>query len=628
MVKLSFNRCLKLILSFSVFLFYACEYDNNEMNYHELTPPEKNASVVFNLADIPEGNPIYIYAPTYLTYKLNITSGTIVYKEFYLNNQLMDVSNGYIFLHPYNVPENINSTLKLKVKLTSGTGSLAEILGGEKSEFEFNYSVKYVNPDIKLDIKQRVNHNKHLELYWDKPNIEGLEIESYKIYHYNSFDEILVAEITNPDETSYIDNSYVYGSKTFRIVVKYKSNKIEDKEAFYTVKYNEFTSSMFTTSSAEPFKLKIKWNNPNNIACKYVLKWRDEVINIKEGTSEVSILRPTFPMSDTQYYELYILPLHADFNNYEKYPKIINYFQEKFFGEKYEENARHIQFNADVKNNYILAMRPDQNHFGFRAYNKESLIIQNNADISFGYNIYTEEFTTSPTTGRVAIHCRINDRSTDPKIYVYSDYTLNTLLGTFSTDDFPVFFLTDDDKIIINNNDRKLNRIYDIKTNKLLNNQRESTGTDFRPAISPDGKYIFNYLRIDNTWYKLYSYENGDFNLIKHQTNSRVNNIVFNPKRQNHVVMQTIDNKFSIYEIPSLNKIATFDGEFICFDSFTGNILYLDKDFNSNSQLNILNDTYDKVIFKITTNLNFYYYYARLINNHLVVRDYYINITK
>lgn len=610
-------------------MLYACEYDSNGMNYHEVIPPEKDVSVTYNLADVPEGNTIYIYSPTSLVYTLNTSSGAIISKEFYINNQQINDEQGKIFLSPDNIPENTTNTLKLKVKLTSGTGSLAEILGGEKSEFEFSYPLKYVNPDVKLNIMQRVSNDNHLELYWEKPEIEGTEIENYKIYNYDNFDEIFIKEITDQNETSYLDKDYVYGSKTFRIVTTYKSKEIAPKEDFYTVKYEDFTSDKFTTSSSESFKLKIKWNNPNTFASKYVLKWENELIYINENVNETSIIRPTFPMPGEQYYELYILPIDADFNEYTKYSKVINYFRESFVGEELGLDLSHIWYAADVKNNFILTMRPNYNPFGFRAHDINDLNTSLNFDMADLSPFYTSEFTTSPTTGRVAIHWRNRDSYGNAKINVYSDYTLKTLLGSFPADDFPVFFLTDDDKIIINNNDRQRNRIYNIKTGALLNNQTETTGTEFRPAISPDGKYVFNYLRISNTWYKLYSYDNGNFNLIKYQINSGVKEIVFNPKNQNHVLMQSsTNNSFSIFEVPSLIKIATIEGEFVRFDPFTGNILYLDKNFENNYQLNILNSSYDKTIFKITTNLNYYYYYSNLMNNNLIVRDYYINITK
>ena len=321
-----FNPLLKISFLFSVLLFCACEYDSDNMNYHELPRPENNLSVTYNLADVPEGGMIYIYSPTRLTYTLNISSGTILRKEFYLNNQRITDVNGEIFLSPDILYNNTANVLSLKIEVGSGTGSLAEILGGEKSEFEFDYLVKYVNPDIRLDIKQRVSRENHLELYWEKPQIEGVEIENYRIYYYDNFEELLVKEITDPDVTSYVDKDYVYGAKTYRIVVTYNSNEITPKEDFYTVKYSEFSEGMFTYNSSEQFKLKIKWKNPNAFVCKYVLCWKGEEIYMNEGVSEASVPRPTYPMTGAQYYELYILPVDGNFSDYTKYPKVISYF--------------------------------------------------------------------------------------------------------------------------------------------------------------------------------------------------------------------------------------------------------------------------------------------------------------
>ncbi|MCD7972020.1 MAG: hypothetical protein LUG18_05035 [Candidatus Azobacteroides sp.] len=619
---------LKITFSLSLLLLYACEYQNDEMNYHTLIPPEEEINITYNLADIPEGETIYIYAPTSLSYMLNTSAGEIISTEFYLNNQPINHSESKIFLTPDDIPKNTTSKLKLNITLTSGTGSLAEILGGEKKNFEFYYPIKYVSPDIKLNIKQRISNDKHLELYWEKPQLEGTDVASYSIFYYDNGEEIFVEEISDPDITSYTDRNYVYGSKTFKIVTTYQSEQITPKEDFYTVKYNEFTSNMFSTGSSESFKLRIKWNNPNDILCKYVLKWKDEVVYIPVNESEGLVSRPVFPMSDTQYYEIYILPVDAPFEDYATYSGIINYFEESFFGETYEPYAGNIWFAADIKHDYILAMRPSRDSFGFRAYDKDNLNVIQNTGFGNIYPFYTSEFTTAPTSGKVAIHYRHNNSSDIAIIHVYADYTLKKWLGSFNTDAFPVFFLTDDDKIIINNNDRRTNRIYDVNTGSLLNNQIEDTKTDFRPVISADGKYIFNYLRLNDAWYKLYHYENGNFDLITYQTNSRVKNIVFNPKTPEHVIMQSMDNYFSVFEVPSLNKIATIEGEFICFDPFTGNILYSDKNFEENAQLNILNHSYDKTIFKIIINPIYYNYYFRLMNNHLIIYDYYINIIK
>jgi hypothetical protein len=626
MTKRFLYRYLTLTSYFCFLFLYSCEYDNNDMNFHKLAPPSKNIVAKLDLANISEGETIYIYSPTSLAYTLNISSGTIVSKEFFLDNQfLYSYYDEGIYLSPDYAPENAASTLTVKIKVTSCTGSLAELLGGEKNEFKFTYKVKFVNPTVNLNIRQRVRDS-HMELYWDKPQVEGAEVESYTIYNYDNFGAVISSKIANPDQTSFVDKNYVYGSRTYRIITKYKLNRLPQKEDFYTIKYENITSNTFTTSSSESFKLKIKWNNPNNLAAKYVLKWNNSLINISEGASETSVLRPPFPMQSDQYFELYILPVDANFDSYASYPKVTNYFKENYFGETLEPNKSPIRFAADLKNGYILAMRPNDNNFGFRAYDKENLNIISNKFLGYTAPYYTGTFTTSPNTGQVAIHYR-SSNSNDAYIQVYSDYTLNSSLGTYSTDHFPNYYLTEDDKLLIMNTDHYYSRIFDVKTSLLLKNHTENAGNYFS-VISANGQYIINYMNPPSAaWFKLYKYEFGNLTLIKAVTNSRTKAIAFNPKTQNQVVMQTYDNMFSICEVPNLNKIATIEGEFVCFDPFTGNVLYEDKEFANNSRLNVLNSTYDKTIYSIVVR-NYYYYYCWLLNNHLILRDYYVNITK
>ncbi len=621
------SHYFKLLLCFCLFLLYSCEYDNKEMNYHDVAPPEKNVIVHVNLAELPPSQVVYIYSETSLRYDINVSAGSIINKEFYLDGRLINSSDGQIFLSPYNVNSENSSKLTIRLKLTSGTGSLAELLGKETSEVEFSYPIKYVNPNFSLNISQRVNSQKQLELFWDKPIVEGADIESYTIYNYDSFNEVVVGKITSPDITTYVDKDYVYGSKTYKIVTKYKAEKVPTKEDYYTIVYKSFTEKMFSTSSSIPLKLKIKWVNPNEIAAKYVLKCQNELLYIDEGINETLIMRPAFPLEGPFHYELYILPIGADFRNYQRYAKVINYFQETFFDETLAQYVSSVRFAADVKNNSILAMRPNKDSFGFRSYSKDGLIITHKANLTVPYPYYTSTLQASPKTGKVAIHYRKDYAGHESKIYVYSDYTLKNLLNTFPTDDFPEYFLTDDDKLIISNNDRNLNRIYNVNTGQLLNSHGENVGTPFRPAMSSDGQYLINHLRVDKTWYKIYKYENDKLTLLKYQPNSEMKEIYFNPVKPNQVVMQTFKNNFSVYELPALNKLATVEGEFICFDTFTGNSLYQDKDYAYNSQLNILNATYDKTIYSIKTS-SYYYYYTWLINNHLIIGDYYVNIVK
>lgn len=618
-MTISSYRCyLKLIFCFSLLLFYACEYDSNEMNYHELTPPEKEVSATFNLADIPEGNMIYIYNNTYLTYNLNVSSGTIISKEFFLNGQSINSSNGYIVLSPSKLQGNTTNTIKVKVKTTSATGSLAEILGGEKDEFEFSYSVKYVNPNIDLNIRQRVSNDKHLELYWDKPQIEGVEIESYTIYNYNNFDDVLVSKITNPDQTSYVDENYVYGVKTVRVVVKYKSNVIAEKEDFYTIKYDEFTSKHFLCDISRTGDLLISWNNPNMYTCKYVFEDnKNNKTNLEHGISNTIFTEYAFPQDQEMYFKLYILPVNANYSDYAKYPSVIFNYKDKNLGYSHYGNLA-----VDVTNSLILGITPYnsyQNHT-VNVYDmaNDFKLIQTNPAYESG-NYFAEEILAS-RKGKIGIYYRTSDNGS---FSTFSNYMLNSKKSTVNSAYWVQHYLGDNDKYFVNNHQYSL-RIYDINTGNLILTTTENN-REFGTKVSASGKYVFNGQK-DDKWYNLYEFDGTKLNLLKSSSTGHTGLFWFSPYDEKFAIMEKPDYTFLVVNVPELTTVTKINGKFMGFDPSTGNILYKEKVQGDFHYFRVRNSTFDKDIFQIITK---YGNDLQLINGYLFYNRYnYINISK
>ncbi|WP_313181198.1 hypothetical protein [Sphingobacterium siyangense] len=614
-------------MCFNFLCLISCKYNSEDLNFHEIKPPDKDAKVSMNLADVPNGQTVYIYAPTDLSYAINATSGSIAKQEFYLNNKLVGSEKAVLRIKPSDLAGGTSDILKVKVELSSGTGSLAEVLGQEKSAFEFTYPIKYINPQVNLNINQRINSSKKLEIYWTKPAIEGAEIESYEIYNFSNLDQILINRISDPDKNSFVDDDYSYGAKTYKIITKYKGNKVPPKEDFYSVKYKVFTSDYFKIKTLKNLNLNIQWTHPDGIANKYILVWKGNTQTIPVGKNSAEVYRPAFPFQEEQYYELYILPEKANEWDYAKYPKIINYFKEQ----KYEaeiEYAHMIMAEGDIKNKLILSMRGVKNGFGIRSYGIDDLAMKSNNTDLVQYPYYISSFKVSPATGKVAVHLRSDIYETKPKIEVYSDFTFSKKLRTYASDDFPVYYLTSDDKILVGNNDLYHYEIYDLNSGKLLSEKRENNG-QFFPIISQDGRYTSSSGSYDNGWYKIYKYENDQFTLIAEKKGSRTRNeIIFHPLIKDQVILQSYDNYFSICELPTLKVIKKVQGEFLCFDGFTGNILFKDEYFSSNSIVNVLDNKYSNVLFSMTTGNYFQPYQVRLLNNNIILYNNYVNIVQ
>lgn len=617
----------KLYMCFNLLCLISCKYESEDLNFHEIKQPDKNVKVTMNVADVPNGETIYIYGATDLMYTINAAPGAVTKQEFYLNNKLIVGEKEVLHLDPSDLTGNDSDVLKVKVNLSSGNGSLAEVLGEEKSSFEFIYPIKYVNPQINLNINQRINSSKKLEIYWNKPNLEGAEIESYDVYNFNNLDQILIDQITDPSKTSFIDDDYSYGAKTYKIITKYKGNKVPPKEDFYSVKYKVFTSNYFKTKTLKNLSLDIQWIHPDGIENKYVLVWKGNVLTIPLGKNNTEVYRPAFPFQEEQYYELYILPEKADIWDYAKYPKIINYFKEQKYGDPEVDNSHFILVEGDVKNHLILSMRAYKNGFGIRNYGIDDLVMKSKNSDLVQYPYYISSFKVSPATGKVAVHLSSDVYNIKSKVEVYSDFTLSKKIRTDEIDNLPVYYLTNDDKFLVGNDNLSKFKIYDLNTGKLLSEKTETDGRQFFPSISDDGRYTASSVSGPDGWYKIYKYQNDQYTLIAEKTRSRTLNVIaFHPTIQNQIVIQSIDNYFSICELPSLKVIKKVAGEFICFDKFSGKILFKDENFSSNSLINVMDSKYSSIIFSLTTGLYFHPYEARLLNNNIILNNNYVNI--
>jgi len=614
------------LLILSIF-FYGCEYDSGKSNFHDLPAPEEDITVNVDLLGLNPKDIIYIYAKTNLAYNINISSGKIVKYNFFLDNIKLASNNNQLTINPYYLDNQIHK-LVLKLDLTSDTESLEEIFGGEKSYKEIEFNLKYVNTDGHLNIAQKKNDEGYLEIYWDEPKIEGLKIEKYDIYSYDEHNEVLKESITDPHSSYYIDKSYVYGVKTYKIVTTFAEEGIKPWEDFYTVKYIPFTPEMFTTEITKDFKLKIKWNNPNGYNCQYVFVWEGNTTRIEKGKNEIEVERDIFPTLQTYYYDLYVLP--DDDNWYiNNKVSIKNYYRENIL-EEIDPNQAHLVIAADIKNRLLLALRPSSysySHHNLKRYNINTLEFKDEVSIQEGdYQYYPDDIRVAEN-GRVGIHYRVNsDYTKQPIIIIYEDNSCAKRLSRYRADIWPVWSLSADERLYLRNSDTRVSYIYDVKNGKLSHTLKEA-GSEFRTSVSPSGKYFFNYLRIDNKWYKLYKNDNGNITLLNSNLQSDITNIEFNPANEKYAVFCHGEESFSIYEIPNLRKVTTIKGGFVKFDPFTGNILYQDIDFLNNSKIHILNKDYDKNLLSFTVKQYYFYpLYTYLFNNYLFIRDYYVKL--
>lgn len=602
--------CLLLAIS-------SCEYDSDSTNYHEITPPEATITTNIELSGTNPENVIYIYAPTNLQYTLNTSSGTVVNQDFKLDGRSLTLQNGNIIhIYPSQYDNEIH-LLKIKLTLSSGSGSLAEILGKEIQNDEVEFKLKYVKTDNTITINQRVNSKGNLELFWEKPSIDGISVAGYDIYYNEKGRDVLLTTITDGNQTSFADLSYAYSLKTYRMVTRFNSDQVDSWVNFHTVKYTPIVKGDFAVSNKTNSGLLVSWNNPNKFNCKYVLKWNTSTLyNVEKGKSSALATRDQFPLLKPIYYTLYILPETAPFSDYLNYPSVSNSFEDNKF--LFENNNYPV---VDVRDNTLLTV-PLYVYKSLYSYDITDMSFKNKLELNLPDNVYIESVEVAQPTGHVAIHYRSHDSKYKPNIVIYEDKTLKKALSWFPASSFPSFVLTGNDRLfLLENYMNKELKVYDIKTKRLILTHTEPQTEDgFRMTVSHDGKYMYARGGV-NHWYRLYEFDGEKLTVVQQFSGrNKYSTFSFHPQNSGQAIVKDKTNGFSIIEIPSMKVIKSIAGDFYAglspIDPISGNLIYRDANYATNNQINVLDNTYSKVIFTTTIKPG-YSTHIQLMNNYI-----------
>lgn len=604
----------KLLILFASLLtlpFLSCEFDNDDKNFNQITPPSNEIPVGIDLAGIKEGEIIYIYTKTYLTYSLNTSGKSLLSKEFYLDdiNILTDKDPNVkgVYIDPGTIYADEDHTLTLKVAIKSGSGSLADMLNLEGYLGEMKFKIRYVKADMKLGVKQRQNADKHLELYWEKPALEQHQVKGYTIYQSdnesNISEEKIVAEINDPNVTSFVDPTYVYGYRGYHIKVHFEGNKIDPWNEYIQASYKPI--EQLVTSRTAPNSLKIGFNNQNSYPCKYVVKY---YLGNNDNTPYPVTGEQAYIIKDNEQFPipagnksllLYLLPKDAADENYQNYKHILIEYCDL-------HTQEYIISRATDKNaNLYYTLSSDQ----LNVYNMKTMQLEKRVN----HNIPTSNLSVlaTNTSGKIAI------TESYGKANIFSNNTLTNLLYSFETTGD--YVLTNNNKLIYSH----ASGIYMADVNSGNTTTLKTTNQLEGFVASQDGKYIS---MPTNTIYNfgIFDISGGSPVFVSDLTpEGRI--AYMNNNRM--IVNRGLDGakEFTIYELPSMQIVKTIAGSFKDIDPVSGNLLYVDTNYSDNKMMYVLSSDYSKNIFEMK--LNFRYEYIYLTNNFFFIDNYYTNIS-
>lgn len=610
------------IICLLIFLWiYSCEYDEDSVYINEIVPPEDDFKVEINLFNIKPNSTIFIYQYTEISFVIDTKGHDLLNQEITIDADVYIDDDNIIRLYPLN--DNSVKKLVFDIELKTNTGSIADKLGLEKYVGRYEYNVKFVKLEEDFDINFRggISDEGYLQLQWDEPVLDNATVQKYELTFFNYItweNETFI--ITDPKQISFIDESYVWGHRTYQLSVHYKNRDVDYKswkESYFTPPY--YGSEGLTKFSYQYIDhewMNVSWEY-TGYKCKYLLVDANDVkIPLEENQREAKIQRFRFP-SDPQRFKLYILPFYFSYEEYEKCPFIAaDYAWED---ERYFDLKPPLAWNLEKEEYYFM-------HDGFfNIYSisnfkeKRSVFLR-----PFSYEYDRVIISVSSKTSQIAIHRHVYSFLQTNGIYIYdNDEFENPLVVEISNPWTENIFLGDNYRLFYIDGVRNSEDIYvysalfvvDSNTGEVVT-KRKTVQSGAKITVSSDGQYICEYY--DDSFYiyrlendillPIYSYQNRQY---AYQT------CQFSHVHPDELILSG-GNETIIFDVSGSKEKYKVNGQFVLQDPKTGNYACLDEHYTTNSHLNI----YDNSFSRILTKIPFYYYYKEphyFLNNRLIV---------
>lgn len=261
-------------------LVVACEHKPKDTYYVDLNK-DTFGNITIDLLDQPDT--IYLMNETNFSYNINLQEGQTIYAtEISLDGELISnasSSNGTFTLIPHDF-ETGSHVLKVEVITTTGTGSLSDIAGAESLLYTRQWIFITDNsPPERLEITTIAESNGKLKIEWTKNN--RLNFHHYSVYRIlynpltNSYNEMGLASICDPDSNWFVDDSYVGGQVTYHI----DNRGINGTAPGISKSFNSAYPTFLSAQKTEGDKVKFLWNKtrfPGNLG-KYELTVGDKI---------------------------------------------------------------------------------------------------------------------------------------------------------------------------------------------------------------------------------------------------------------------------------------------------------------------------------------------------------------
>lgn len=297
---------LIFIISTTILLFVACEYEPRGNNFLDLTPPEDIIPIEISLNDINPSDTIYLYKNTLISIKISSPIDLQQAVVLLDGEQYKNIGSelpGFTF-YPDQMDEGVHK-LTVDAIFTSGTGSLAEMMGLEGYTGELSWNIRVIHhPQDRFKVNYRVNEEGFFELFWNNA-IPDNYIERYTV------DLLLTQEsqitINAAQQKSFVDYGYVCKYAYYEVKTYLKDGTIFTRTLSIDIPAPKVYFEDLGVDS-----LRVYWDKPfANSRINLIVENKTIATEIQD----TSIIIPQL-FGKTRQFNLEITPLKAGYEYY------------------------------------------------------------------------------------------------------------------------------------------------------------------------------------------------------------------------------------------------------------------------------------------------------------------------
>lgn len=585
---------LNLIILATLSLFIACEYDPSGNNFLDLTPPEDYIPIEISLNEINPSDTIYLYQNTTISIKINspkeLQQAVVLLDGQEYKNMWSD-SLGFIF-YPEQVDEGVHK-LTLDAIFTSGTGSLAEMMGLEGYTGELSWNIRVIhNPQDQFKVEYRINEEGFLELFWDNV-IPDNYIESYTIH--SGLTQETDITINDAKQKSFIDYGYVCEYAFYEVKTTLKDGNIFRQ----TLSIDSPTPSVYFEDLGLD-SLRVYWDKP----------FANARFNIKENNNTIvseihdtSIIIPQL-FGKTRQFMLEVKPRKAEYDNFHNNTSVYGRFCQGI--------------SLGLPNWELYALNTTDNTLYTTRYDYlvayDATTLQENNALRINGNpwgiAYGGKIACAPHNSTVAA-------MTGEETWIFEDsrfinpIIISPLRGNVNT---RLSALTSNDRFFVVEQDSNVCKIFNSLTGEKIielpfTYKTRYTFPDFA-TVSENGQF---FCASSENGIEIFEI-NGTATNILYTDTRQYKGAMFVPSQPEKLLLR-VGSNIELRQIPNFNIIQTLDvskyGAILCnIDPASMNLLYHQNDSLKVSKISNLSETIFKIRSDETT--------CKMYNNKLL----------